>query len=74
MALVPTAWLVGRQLPLDVWRADLQTSVGEHKRLSLADGSTLQLNTDSAVNVDLGARRVTLVRGEMHSRCRAGKR
>ncbi|KPW93306.1 MULTISPECIES: FecR domain-containing protein [Pseudomonas syringae group] len=65
VALVPTAWLVGRQLPLDVWRADLQTSVGEHKRLSLADGSTLQLNTDSAVNVDLGARRVTLVRGEI---------
>ncbi|KAA8697821.1 PupR protein [Pseudomonas caricapapayae] len=65
VALVPTAWLVGRQLPLDVWRADLQTSVGEHKRLSLADGSTLQLNTDSAVNVDLGARRISLVRGEI---------
>ncbi|HEY0288221.1 MAG TPA: FecR domain-containing protein [Pseudomonas sp.] len=64
-ALVPAAWLLGRQLPLDVWRADLQTSTGEHKRLPLADGSTLQLNTASAVNVDLGARRLTLVRGEM---------
>lgn len=64
-ALVPAAWLLSRQLPLDVWRADLQTSTGEHKRLPLADGSTLQLNTASAVNVDLGARRLTLVRGEM---------
>ncbi|CAM3364392.1 sugar ABC transporter substrate-binding protein [Pseudomonas floridensis] len=63
--LVPAAWLLGRQLPLDVWRADLQTSIGEHKRMSLVDGSTLQLNTDSAVNVDLNARRVTLVRGEI---------
>ncbi|OLF53859.1 FecR domain-containing protein [Pseudomonas chlororaphis] len=64
-ALVPTAWLLGRQLPLDVWRADLQTGTGEHRRLSLADGSSLQLNTASAVNVDLGARQMTLVRGEM---------
>lgn len=65
VTLVPAVWLLGRQLPLDVWRADLQTAVGEHKRLSLADGSTLQLNTDSAVNVDMGARQVTLVRGEI---------
>lgn len=65
VTLIPTAWLLGRQLPLDVWRADLQTAVGEHKRLMMADGSILQLNTDSAVNVDLTARRLTLVRGEM---------
>lgn len=64
-AVVPTAWLISRQLPLDVWRADLHTSTGEHKRLALADGSSLQLNTASAVNVDLAARQLTLVRGEM---------
>ncbi|WP_426234230.1 FecR domain-containing protein [Pseudomonas sp. TWP3-2] len=64
-ALVPAAWLIGRQLPLDVWRADLQTSTGERKQLPLADGSALQLNTDSAVNVDLATRVLTLVRGEM---------
>lgn len=64
-ALMPTAWLVSRQLPLDVWRADLQTSTGEHTRTRLADGSTLQLNTASAVNVDLASRQLTLVRGEM---------
>lgn len=64
-ALVPAAWLLGRQLPLDVWRADLHTGIGERKRLPLADGSSLQLNTDTAVNVDLAARRLTLVRGEI---------
>ncbi len=48
-ALVPAAWLIGRQLPLDVWRADLQTATGERRRIPLADGSTLQLNTASAV-------------------------
>lgn len=64
-ALAPATWLLGRQLPLDVWRADLQTGIGEHKQLSLADGSTLQLNTDSAVNADLGTRQLTLLRGEM---------
>jgi transmembrane sensor len=64
-ALVPTAWLISRQLPLDVWRADLHTSTGEHSRTRLADGSTLQLNTASAVNVDLASRQLTLVRGEM---------
>ncbi|RML39087.1 PupR protein [Pseudomonas syringae pv. ribicola] len=65
VTLVPAVWLLGRQLPLDVWCADLHTSIGEHTRVSLADGSTLQLNTDTAVNVDLGARLITLVRGEI---------
>lgn len=64
-ALVPTAWLLGRQLPLDVWRADLHTGIGEHTQLPLADGSSLQLNTASAVNADLSTRQLTLVRGEM---------
>lgn len=30
-ALVPSAWLLSRQLPLDVWRADLHTSTGERR-------------------------------------------
>lgn len=64
-ALVPAAWLISRQLPMDAWRADLHTGTGEHQRLPLADGSSLQLNTASAVNVDLPARQLTLVRGEI---------
>lgn len=64
-ALVPAAWLLSRQLPIDAWRADLHTATGERKRVSLADGSSLQLNTASAVDVDVARRRVTLVEGEM---------
>ena len=63
--LLPAAWWLSRQMPLDAWRADLQTSTGEHKRIRLFDGSTLQLNTDSAVNVDMSTRQLTLVRGEI---------
>ncbi|WP_095193317.1 FecR domain-containing protein [Pseudomonas sp. Irchel 3A7] len=65
VALVPTAWLISRQLPLEVWRADLHTATGERKQVQLADGSSLQLNTASAVDVDLPSRRVKLVEGEM---------
>ena len=65
VVLAPAVWLLGRQLPLEVWRADLHTAIGEHQRLTLADGSVLQLNTDSAVNVDLSARQIKLIRGEI---------
>jgi transmembrane sensor len=64
-ALVPTAWMLGRELPLEAWHADLHTAIGEQRRWSLVDGSLLQLNTDSAVNLDLKARRLVLVQGEM---------
>lgn len=65
VALVPAAWLISRQLPLEIWRADLQTSTGERKQVRLADGSFLQLNTASAVDVDLQSRRLRLVEGEI---------
>ncbi|EFQ62939.1 MULTISPECIES: FecR domain-containing protein [Pseudomonas] len=64
-ALLPTAWLISRQLPIDTWRADLHTATGERKRLPLADGASLQLNTATAVDVDMAQRRITLVEGEL---------
>ena len=64
-ALLPTAWLISRQLPIDTWRADLHTATGERKRLPLADGASLQLNTATAVDVDMAQRRITLVDGEL---------
>ena len=33
VALVPAAWLISRQLPVDVWRADLRTATGEGKKV-----------------------------------------
>lgn len=65
IALVPAAWLISRQLPLDVWRGDLHTATGERKKVQLADGSSLQLNTASAVDVDMQSRRLKLIEGEM---------
>lgn len=64
-ALVPTAWLISRQLPIEAWHADLHTATGERKRVALADGDSLQLNTATAVDVDLAQRRITLVDGEL---------
>jgi transmembrane sensor len=65
VALVPTAWLISRQLPLDVWSADLRTATGESKKIQLADGSSVQLNTASAVDIDLKNRRLKLLEGEI---------
>ena len=62
-ALVPTAWLISRQLPIEAWRADLHTATGERKRLPLADGASLQLNTATAVDVAPG--HIHLVEGEL---------
>lgn len=64
-ALAPAVWLLGRQLPIDTWRADLQTATGERKQLPLADGGQLQLNTASAVDVDLEQQRIGLLEGEL---------
>lgn len=65
VALVPAAWLISRQLPLEVWRADLHTAIGEQKKIPLADGSALHLNTASAVDLDWHDRRVKLIEGEV---------
>lgn len=47
-------------------QADYRTEPGQRETIVLADGSTITLNTDSAIAVDLNAeqRRVHLLRGE----------
>ncbi len=74
VALVPAAWLISRQLPLQVWRADLHTATGERKQVQLADGSALQLNTASAVDVNMTSRHVKLVEGEMSLKVSVSRR
>lgn len=53
---------------LQDWRHDHVTGIGEQRTVALADGSTLWLNTDSAVDidVDMRKRKVRLVRGEAY--------
>lgn len=66
-ALIPTGWMISSQLPVRAWRADLRTATGERKTLRLPDGSQLQLNTASAVNLDFrdGRRQLLLIEGEV---------
>lgn len=58
-----TGWGLQRSKPWQPWLADVHTGLGERRELSLADGSQLILNTDSAVN--LGVRMIELQRGEI---------
>lgn len=63
--LLALGMLLASPLP-DRWRADYATATGETRTIALADGSQLQLNTDTAVQVELDGpqRRVRLLRGE----------
>ncbi|WEK31287.1 MAG: FecR family protein [Candidatus Pseudomonas phytovorans] len=58
--------LVGQTPYVDRWRADYATATGESRSVRLDDGSHVQLNTDTALQVTLaqGERRVRLLRGE----------
>ena len=56
-----------------VWQnlsADYHSAVGEQRRLALADGTQVLLNTDSAINVhfDTSTRLLRLLRGELQIR------
>ena len=61
------AWLGREHMPWPARLADYHTQVGEQRRFALADGSYVQLNTDSAVDADFDQQRRLLVlrQGEM---------
>ena len=68
VAVVGLALLVGdRYLPLDYWLADQRTATGEQRTVRLADGTLLNLNTHSAVDVRFDARQrlIVLQEGEI---------
>ena len=55
------------------WTSDLATATGERRSVQLPDGTRLQLNTDSAVDLDFNPqqRLITLLRGEILVNCGA---
>ncbi|VFR56942.1 Fe2+-dicitrate sensor, membrane component [plant metagenome] len=63
----PVAWLAWREQPWQGWTADLSTSTGERRSLTLDDGTQLVLNTASAVSVRFTSteRRLVLHAGEV---------
>ncbi|MFJ4144021.1 FecR domain-containing protein [Pseudomonas sp. NPDC089734] len=66
-AVLPAGYLSYRFGAGQGWMADYRTSVGERRQLTLADGSVVDLNTDSAIDVrfDANQRFIRLVRGEI---------
>lgn len=63
-------WLGWQQPQVSAWRADYATGTGEQRSFTLADGTRLQLNTDTAVNVRFTPQRrdIELLRGEIFIR------
>lgn len=53
--------------PWQTWLADVRSATGERRTLQLADGSRLQLNSNSAVNIVFSEniRQLHLIRGEI---------
>ncbi|GAA5018897.1 FecR domain-containing protein [Acinetobacter puyangensis] len=50
------------------WQADYKTRTGEQRHITLADGSQIILNTNTAINIiyDDKQRRIELIKGEIH--------
>ena len=67
LVAVPSGWLALRQVPWQTWTADLATTTGEVKSISLPDGSQITLNTNSAVDIVFNQhhRRIRLLSGEI---------
>ncbi|WP_020482036.1 FecR family protein [Methylomonas sp. MK1] len=68
-------WFLASTDWLQRWQADIITATGEQRRVTLADGSALVLNTDSAVKLDYAGpqRGVTLLSGEAYFEVQADK-
>ncbi len=60
-------WMASEHVPWRAWHADVRTALGERRALTLADGTRVTLNTDSAIDLRFTAaeRRLRLVRGEI---------
>lgn len=67
-AVGTTAWGTRDAMPWHRLMADYSTGFGEHRQWTLADGSLLELNTDSAVRLrfDGDQRLIELLRGELY--------
>lgn len=67
LTLSPAALLAYRQMPVDAWRAEYKTATGERRSVQLADGSRVQMNTQSAFDTvfDTTQRLLVLHEGEL---------
>ncbi|MDM0021658.1 FecR family protein [Variovorax saccharolyticus] len=68
LVVLPCLLWLGSALPWRIWLADERSAVGEVRQITLADGSLVTLNSDSAIDIDLSGdkRRLRLRRGEVY--------
>ncbi|MEG1340742.1 MAG: FecR domain-containing protein [Pseudomonas sp.] len=67
MAVGATGWAVRESNPAQALMAELRTGKGQRRQVRLSDGSQLELNTDSAVDIRFDGlqRQLRLYRGEI---------
>lgn len=67
MGVGVTGWAVRESAPGQAWMAGVRTDKGQRRQLALADGSQLQLNTDTALDIafDPSQRLLRLYSGEI---------
>lgn len=51
LVAAPAGWAVWRYAQTQPWAGDMHTSIGERRTVTLADGTTVTLNTASAIDV-----------------------
>jgi len=68
LTAAPAGWLAWRHTPAHDWLAEHRTATGERRDIWLADGSRLQLDTASAVDIDFNGpwRQIRLRSGAIH--------
>lgn len=73
LAVLPAAGLWVSNTSLAYWLADYRSATGERRTVKLEDGSVLDMNTATAVDLhfDSARRRIALRRGEVHLRVAA---
>ncbi|MEX3776870.1 FecR domain-containing protein [Pseudomonas sp. MYb118] len=67
LAILPASWGSWKLAESQQWSADYRTAVGQRRQLTLADGSQITLNTDTAIDVlfDTNQRLIHLREGEI---------
>ncbi len=62
------SWLTGQDTSLAQTSRRVATAIGEQRSVKLGDGSIVQLNTNSIINIDFSGniRRIELQKGEAH--------
>jgi transmembrane sensor len=67
LAVLPAGWGSWKLVESQQWSSDYRTAVGQRREMTLADGSHITLNTDTAIDVlfDANQRLINLREGEI---------